>query len=70
MAENETVNTAEAAELLGVSRGTVTRLYHSKHLRGHKLTPVPNSPLRIYRSSIEEMLRDRENQPPATNDTP
>lgn len=68
MAENETVTTAEAAQLLGVSGGTVTRLYREKLLLGHKLTPTRNSPLRIYRSSIDEMLRERENQPPTAND--
>ena len=68
MAENATVTTAEAAKLLGVSGATVTRLYRAAKLRGHKLTPSRNSPLRIYRDSIDEMLRERENHPPAEND--
>jgi excisionase family DNA binding protein len=59
MDERETVTTSEVMGLLGVSRATVTRLVKKGELEAYKLTPAKNSPLRIYKDSVEELLEER-----------
>ena len=56
----QTITTARAAEILGVSRSTVTRLVQHGQLQAHKLTTAPNSPYRITRSSLERLLEQRQ----------
>ena len=58
-----TVTTEEAAEILGVSRTTIPRLIKRGDLDAYKLIPATNSPLRIYRDSIDALLKAREAQP-------
>jgi excisionase family DNA binding protein len=58
--QQDIVTLAEAARLLGVSKSTASRLYKAGHLRGYKLTPKRNSPLRIYRTSVDELLKRRQ----------
>jgi len=56
----ETVNTDQAAQQLGVSQATVTRMWRLGELDGYKLRPnVSNSPLRIYVESVETILAKR-----------
>jgi len=56
-----TVTTAQAADLLGVSRSTITRLVQDGQLEAYKLNPsAVNSPLRIYRASIDRLLEQRQ----------
>ncbi len=54
--QNNTVSTSEAAQILGVSPTTVTRLVKRGLLIGWKLTPKRNSPLRITRASIDKYI--------------
>jgi hypothetical protein len=56
----KTVTTAQAASILGASTGTITRLYRTGLLKGHKLTSARNSPLRIYQDSLDQMLLMRQ----------
>ena len=56
----EIVDTTEAAQILGVSRSTVTRLAKDGKLEAYKLTPAPNSPYRITRASIQSLLEQRQ----------
>lgn len=56
-----TATTAQAADLLGVSRSTVTRLVQDGKLKAYKLNPsAVNSPLRIYRTSVDRLLQQRQ----------
>jgi excisionase family DNA binding protein len=54
--QKEVVTTQQAAEMLGVSTTTVTRLVKRGLLIGYKLTPEPNSPLRITKASIKAYI--------------
>jgi len=55
-----TLNTTEAADRLGVTPMTVSRLWREGYLQGYKLTPGKrNSPLRIYVESIQLLLTER-----------
>lgn len=57
------VTADEAATLLEVSRATITRLLQKGELKGYKLTTAPNSPIRIYTDSIDELIQRRQYQP-------
>jgi excisionase family DNA binding protein len=59
MNDRETVTASEAMEILGVSRTTISRLVKRGDLEAYKLTPARNSPLRIYKDSVEELLEER-----------
>ena len=61
--QRPTANADEAAEILGVSKSTITRLIQRGDLVAYKLTPRKNSPLRIYRDSIDTLLKTRQVQP-------
>lgn len=54
-----TVSSHEAAQQLGVSVTTVTRLIKQGFLTAYKLTNGKTSPLRIYQSSIDRYLAAR-----------
>ena len=55
------VTTAQAAELLGVSKSTVTRFLRDGILKGYKLHPAStNSPFRIYRTSVDRLIQQRQ----------
>jgi excisionase family DNA binding protein len=56
----ETVTTQEAMKILGVSKATVSRLVKRGELAAYKLTPAENSPLRIYKDSLDELLEKRQ----------
>lgn len=57
-----TLNTHEAAEMLGCSPSTIRRMVANGEIQGHKLRPsLPNSPLRIDKASVEKLLRRRQN---------
>jgi excisionase family DNA binding protein len=58
--DDNTISTAEAAALLGVSRTTVTRLVNSGQLKGYKKTPARNSPMRVYRDSVLEFITEKQ----------
>ena len=56
-----TLTTAQAADLLGVSKSTITRLAQAGKLKAYKLNPFSNnSPWRIYRSAIDNLLQQRQ----------
>ena len=57
------VTADEAATLLEVSRATITRLLQKGDLKGYKLTTAPNSPIRIYMASIDDLIQRRQYQP-------
>ena len=62
----QTIGTAKAAQLLDVHQSTISRMVKSGDLTGYKITPSRrNSPLRICRSSVDELLRRREQYPSA-----
>lgn len=61
--ENDSMTANEAARILGVSPATIARMVRRGELRGHKLSLARNSPLRIYRASVEELLSRREQVP-------
>ena len=64
MTNNGTIDTAEAAAMLGVSRVTVTRMVHRGELRGYKKTSARNSPMRVYRDSVVEFMKKQGRQLP------
>jgi len=58
-----TLSTTEAADRLGVTPMTVSRLWREGHLQGYKLTPGKrNSPLRIYTETVEKLLNQRQHK--------
>ena len=59
MPDRMTITSREAAELLGVSMATIARLVKRGDLDGYKLTLGKNSPLRIYRDSVDSLLARR-----------
>lgn len=55
-----TLSTKEAAKMLGTSDQTVINWWKDGILAGHKLNPTKaNSPLRIHKTSVEKILRER-----------
>lgn len=64
MSTDHTIDTAEAADLLGVSRVTVTRMVHRGELKGYKLTSTRNSPMRVYRDSVIQFMKKQGRQLP------
>ena len=60
MEERAVVTAKEAAELLGVSHTTISRMVRAGDLAGYKLNPGRrNSPLRIVLSSVQVILETR-----------
>ena len=57
---DNTLSTVEAAALLGVSRNTVIRMVNAGELRGYKKTLARNSPMRVYRDSVEEFVTEKQ----------
>jgi len=57
---NGTITTTEAANVLGVSRATVSRMIQRGEIKGYKLTMALNSPYRVYQQSVQEFLNKRE----------
>lgn len=53
-----TVTVADAARTLGISRQTVRRLIRAGHLDGHRLTPAPQSPYRVDKTSLDRYIQD------------
>ena len=62
MGQEKTMSSREAAEILGVSMSTVARWVRSGYLKGHKLTRVRNSHLRVSRESVDRLLAERNDQ--------
>ena len=60
--ERPTTSTTEAAQLLGVSKTTITRLVKRGDLEAYKLTTGATSPLRIYQDSVEALIQRRQQQ--------
>lgn len=58
------LSTNQVMELLGVSRTVVTRLLQQGELDGYMLTTAKNSPFRIYKDTVDDLLRHRQTQPP------
>lgn len=56
----KTVSTREAAEILNVGTSTIVRMIHRGDLDAHKKTLAPHSPFRIYQSSLEHVLDQRQ----------
>ena len=61
---NHTIDTAKAADLLGVSRTTAIRMVHRGELKGYKLTSAKNSPIRVYRDSVIKFMKKQGRQLP------
>jgi excisionase family DNA binding protein len=55
----ETITLAEAAEILGVSRGTALIWYHRGWLPGYQLGQR-TSPIRLYRDKVLAFLKARQ----------
>ncbi len=63
-ASEQIISAAKAAQLLDVHPSTISRMVKNGDLTGYKITPSRrNSPLRIYRNSVDELLRRRRQQP-------
>jgi excisionase family DNA binding protein len=50
------ISTSEAAERLGVSKVTIARWIQRDYLAAEKLGPGVNSPYRIPKSSVDQIL--------------
>lgn len=55
---DDELSVPQAAALLGVSEETVRRMVDAGQLRGYRTRP-PGGWRRIYRSSVDEVLRQR-----------
>ena len=66
--DRPTLTTTKVMKLLGVSRPTVTRLIEAGELDGYKLTTAKNSPFRIYRDTVDDLLERRQKRPSAATE--
>lgn len=58
--QRETMSAAQAGKILGLSRVTIGRLLHDRHLEGYQKTPYANSRWLVYVDSVERYLQERE----------
>ena len=61
--DRPTLSSSEAAQIIGVSIPTITRMIQRGELEAYKLTLAKSSPLRIYKDSVEDVLERRKQQP-------
>ena len=58
--DREVITSRQAAEMLGVTSVTITRYVNKGDLEGYKVNPRrSNSPFRIYKDSVEALIRER-----------
>lgn len=67
MRDDNIITTVEAAEILGVSRGTVQAWYHKGLLPGYKMGVGKTSPIRLYRDGVIRFLEAQKAAAPASH---
>jgi excisionase family DNA binding protein len=60
ISDRETITQREAADYLGVSTMTISRMCHAGEIRYYTLTPAAHSPRRIYTDSVVAFAQKRQ----------